>query len=162
MRILVIMTGGTIGSVTTDGVTDVGEGAKRELLVRYQGTYPCDGVEFKVIQPYNCLSENLTPGHWEALHQTIRGAGVESYDGVILTHGSDTLSYTSAMCAHLYGGLGIPIVLTAASHPLDYEGSNGLDNFHTCVTLIASKLWKGVFTAFRNNKGEDEVHLAER
>ncbi len=66
MKILVILTGGTIGSLISDNVINVKEGASLKLIEMYQEREGND-IEFEVIQPLNILSENLDPSHWESL-----------------------------------------------------------------------------------------------
>ncbi len=59
-KILVILTGGTIGSRIEGNVIDVSGTSPRRLLAMYREKYG-DSEEFEVIQPLNLLSENMTP-----------------------------------------------------------------------------------------------------
>ena len=51
---------------------------------------------FKIHNPFTIHSENLIPDHWQALYRKINS--IEDTDGIIITHGTDTLVYTAAFC----------------------------------------------------------------
>lgn len=160
-NILVILTGGTIGSLVTNDEMDVSEESSYQLISYYQKAYGKEEV-FEVQQPFSVLSEDITPMVWEKLCITMSRIPFDNYQGVIVTHGSDTLAYTSAMLGMLLGYASIPVVLTASNHPLGEEGSNGLRNFRAAVELICSGVEGGVYTVYEQGDGQMNVHLATR
>ena len=114
-KILVVLTGGTIGSTCSDGVRGIiGDSPYiliREFRKKYHDYSDC---EFEVINPYSILSENLTCEVWSLLYGALYQVDTSEYDGIIITHGSDTLAYTSAAMGMLMRHTQCPIVLTAA------------------------------------------------
>lgn len=145
MKILVVCTGGTIGSIKTDGVIDLASQHSFRALDMYREQYKdCD---FNVIQPLSLLSENLIPHDWEILVNTIFKIDFSGYDGIIVTHGSDTLSYTSAMLGLCLCTLPLPIVITASDYVPDDPRSNALKNIRCSVKLI-ERFSRGVFSVF--------------
>lgn len=70
------------------------------------------------------------------------------YSGVILTHGSDTLAYTSALLGMYFRHFDIPLFIIASNKPIGEKGSNGLFNFTSAVGLIKEEKYKGVFTLY--------------
>ena len=161
MKILVLFTGGTIGS-TVDGATvHTDPAAASRLLSLYRARFGED-VLFEVRRPCNLLSENATPGLWSLLERSVREEELAVYDGVIITHGSDTLPYTCAALAFLLRDVPIPLVLVASNYSLGDSRSNGLANFRSAVELIASRQVRGVFTVFQDEKGANRVNLAAR
>ena len=161
MKILVLFTGGTIGS-TVDGATvHTDPAAASRLLSLYRARFGED-VLFEVRRPCNLLSENATPGLWSLLERSVREEELAVYDGVIITHGSDTLPYTCAALAFLLRDVPIPLVLVASNYSLGDSRSNGLANFRSAVELIASRQVRGVFTVFQDEKGANRVYLAAR
>ena len=117
MKILVLFTGGTIGS-TVDGATvHTDPAAASRLLSLYRARFGED-VLFEVRRPCNLLSENATPGLWSLLERSVREEELAVYDGVIITHGSDTLPYTCAALAFLLRDVPIPLVLVASNYSL--------------------------------------------
>lgn len=161
MRILVVLTGGTIGSIVEGTTIDVREASAYNLINLYEEKYGTD-IDFDIIKPYNILSENLEPGCWVKLCKCIDETDVSKYDGIIITHGSDTLAYTSALLGYCYHQMEIPMILVAANYALEDARSNGLINFYHAVCLIREKKVKGVFTVYQNDKKENIVYLATR
>lgn len=157
-KITVIMTGGTIGCVTDNSVMNVTN--EPVVIKEYKRLYT-SSVEFDIVQPFNILSENSRPKLWEKLGEAIRAAAGKN-DGIIITHGTDTLSYTAAYVAMQFGGLNIPIVLVSANIPVGESGSNGIYNFSAAVDLIENESIAGVFVLYRDRQNRDIVHLASR
>ncbi len=160
-KILVVFTGGTIGSRIHNSTIDVDDGVGYFLLQLFQDKYSYD-VKFESIQPLNILSENFTPDHWKILYDSMRNIDLSSYAGVIVTHGTDTLPYTSAVLSFLFHHTPVPIVITGSNYALESEQSNGLDNFRSSVEFIINSAIPGVFTLFQDNKERNVVYLASR
>ena len=153
MHILMLATGGTIASQSsTEGIRL----SQKPLPLCHRYREEVDPtVEFTLRTPYQILSENLGPRRWEALLEPLLEENLSGFDGVLITHGSDTLSYTAAMAGLLLSHLTLPVVLTAADKPLEHPQSNGWPNFRAAVELIRSGT-PGVFVTYRN-PGEDAV-----
>lgn len=160
-KILAVLTGGTIGSRVEGKSIDV-TGTSVYHLIKLYGEIYGGTEEFEVINPLSVLSENMDLPTWTRLCQAVWSIPYEDYAGVIITHGSDTLSYTSALLGMLLCHAPVPVVLTASNYPLGEAGSNGLINFRSAVELIHTRLFKGVFTVYQNGSGENNVYLATR
>ena len=161
--ILVVFTGGTIGAIADQGVISVEKCKTYRLLDLYAShskSHP--GVQFTAIQPLNILSENCRPQHWSMIVQAIRSSDLTSYDGVIVTHGTDTLPYASSALSFTLTDVAIPIVLVSSDKPLEYPDSNGLENFSNAVSFIAKEGMRGVYVIYRNPDGKSYLHLGAR
>lgn len=161
MKILVVLTGGTIGSKVEGKVIDVSSSAAYSLINLYEEKYGKD-TEFEVVQPLNILSENLEPSHWEVLYKCLEQVDFEAYDGIIITHGTDTLSYTAAMMGYCYRHVNVPMILIASNYELKDPRSNGIPNFYNAVSFIKEKAAKGVYVIFQNDREENIVYLSTR
>lgn len=159
-KILIITTGGTIGSSVSGGVISVQKNRERfEGFLR-----ECLGgsFSFEVRALMDILSENLDKQHWETLANYLLSADLQNYCGVIITHGSDTLSYTSAMMGFCLCALGVPVVLTAADRVPDDPASNAADNIRGAAAVIGA-VEHGVYTVYRNPSDKYcSVYLATR
>ncbi len=113
MKILVILTGGTIGSFSENNVLNTTDSSAYEIINKYREKYNSD-VEFEVIQPFSILSENFTLETFNKLAETLNKTDFNAYDGIIITHGSDTVSYTSAFISMLFADRECPIVFVAS------------------------------------------------
>lgn len=147
-KILVVLTGGTIGSSENNGIISASQGSCR-ILEMYKNKFPLYGIEFVTEKPYNILSEDLSVRNWENLFSFFSCYDLSGFDGVIITHGSDTLSYSSAMIGLCLNNIGLPVVITASDYVPDDPKSNALVNFKACVDLIL-QTGRGVYTVYKN------------
>lgn len=161
-KILVIFTGGTIGSVKNENTINVNESSSYCLLDLYDKYQDKRDVKFDILQPFNILSEDLIPNDWLVLYNTLTSVNIMNYDGIIILHGTDTLPYTSAALSYLFNHTPIPIVLTASNYPIDDSRSNGLINFINSVDFILNNKISGVFVIFQNVLGDILVHIGTR
>lgn len=161
MKIAVIFTGGTIGSRAEFGVIRTSPDTKFELIERYRAAYD-DAVQFLTSEPYRILSENLCAAHLEALAREVARVLDEQPDGVILTHGTDTIQYTAAFLQLLFADCGRPIVLVSSDYVLSDPRANGLRNFAAAVDFIRENLGTGVFVSFANDAASVEIHRGSR
>lgn len=161
MKILAVFTGGTIGSSISGGVISPDEKNSYELIERYSGKRK--GVEFTAVQPLNILSENMNGKFLTQIYNCICSYDLNSFDGVIVAHGTDTLQYTAAYLSYAFGLCKTPIVVVSANFPLDDSRSNGFRNFCGAVDFIKSKKGSGVFVSYTNGDcGITDIHRASR
>lgn len=163
-NILVVFTGGTIGSKSEAGTINTSADAGFALLQRYRQSHPdiAETVTFSSMQPFGILSENLHPSHWRSMVSAIEALDLASFAGIIVTHGTDTLAFSAAMLALYFNRLPIPLVLVSSDKPLADPRANGLDNFSCAVSYIRDIGTAGVFAAYRNPGGAMHLHLASR
>lgn len=168
-RILVVFTGGTIGSAPEAGMLrPAGESARKLLLTYFADEkqkafeeYFQQKISFDTACPYEILSENLDGNHLERLEACILGKGVENYGGIIVATGTDTLAYSSAAMGYAFANLPIPLVMVSANYSLQDERSNGFSNFEGALLLILEKGHRGVFCSY-DNGDEHFIHYATR
>ncbi|MBQ9428538.1 MAG: asparaginase, partial [Clostridia bacterium] len=88
------------------------------------------------VQPMNMDSTNMRPAHWLVLAGLIR-KNYDAYDGFVITHGTDTLSYTAAALSYLVQNSAKPVVCTGAQLPMSARNSDAPRNL-TDAFLYAS------------------------
>ncbi len=145
-KILVIFTGGTIGSSVQGDTIKVDKSGRFRLIADHEKLY--GSKRFECVQLFNILSENISFEHWEKLISYLLEVNTDNYKGIIITHGSDTLSYTSALLGMYFRHIDIPLFVIASNKPLGEAGSNGLFNFSAAVELIEKGGIHGVFTLY--------------
>jgi L-asparaginase len=160
-KICVVFTGGTIGSYSEGGIVGLRKESKSLLIERYLEKFPSD-VQFDELRPLNILSENVQPCDLEIMADCVRGIDKDEYDGIIITHGTDTLCFTVNLFSQLFCDIKIPVVFVSALYPLDDSRSNGLDNFKGAVDFIRYADYGGVFVSFKNTDENVKIHLASR
>jgi L-asparaginase/Glu-tRNA(Gln) amidotransferase subunit D len=162
-HILVVFTGGTIGSMATDGTIDTSSSAPFKLLQLFKQCYLDHGsVIFDTLQPIQMLSENLAPVAWKLIVEAIESAQPEKYDGIIVTHGTDTLAYTAAALSFYFHMLALPVLLVSSDYPLEQPKGNGLANFICAVEFIRQRIANGVFVPYRNAGQAMQIHRGSR
>jgi len=143
MKIMVVLTGGTIGSAISNGTVNVNNKTMPEIVDLYCKNYKSK-IDFTVVTAMSVLSENITYNEWNVLVKALENVDFSKFDGIIVTHGTDTLPYTSALLGFVFGSCNKPIILVSSNKPLSTTGSNGLRNFASAVTLIKEKV-NGVY-----------------
>jgi len=162
-KILLVFTGGTIGSTVLNGTIDTSQKQGFKLLELFKNNYPdSQQFQFKTIQPIQLLSENVFPSIWEKLIQAIEAENISQYDGIIVTHGTDTLAFTAAALGLYFNSIKIPLLLVSSDFPLDKPLANGLNNFNCALQFILQRAEKGVFVPYRNQNKTTSVHIATR
>ncbi|MDD2759545.1 MAG: asparaginase domain-containing protein [Methylomonas sp.] len=161
--ILLVFTGGTIGSQLAGDTIDTDESAGFKLISLFRKfDTGQDRINFKTLQPVQILSENLHPSVWYDMISAIEAEELSRYDGVIVTHGTDTLAYTAAIFGLYFSGLDIPMLLVSSDLPLDNPAANGLKNFLCAVEYIRQRKKPGVFVPYRNPGMAMHIHIATR
>jgi len=162
-NILVVFTGGTIGSVATGGTINTDSSTAFKLIQLFQQRYEDHRqIHFDTIQPLQILSENLAPRAWKTLIEAIEAARPDRYDGIIITHGTDTLAYTACALSFYFNSAKTPMLLVSSDYPLDHPKANGLENFICATEFILQKNEPGVFVPYRNQHQATQLHQGTR
>ena len=160
MNILMIFTGGTIGSSTRDGITSPDPAAAQILLKTCtlqddpapdRLTGHAESVRTDTLIPYYILSEELNAVHLNLLTKTISDNLHKNYDGIIITHGSDTLHYTAALLDAMFAEASVPILLVCSNFPLDDPRANGIANLSAALAFLHQTPVPGVYVPYRND-----------
>lgn len=159
MKILIVFTGGTIGSLAVDGVISPNGQSRRMLIDRFDNKY---SVVFDETEPYFALSENNTGENLSLLINCVIDHLDKDYDGIIVAHGTDTLQYSASALSFALGADTIPVVIVSANYNLADKRSNGADNFAGAVDFIISRQGRGVFVSYKNSDGRIYIHRGSR
>ena len=141
-HILLLTTGGTIASLPGgEGLepqrSDVMERELEQLRTYYRIT----------VKDVMCLdSSNIRPAQWQTLARHIYEMRLD-YDGIVVSHGTDTMAYTASAVTFMLPNIDRPVVFTGSQLPLADMLSDGPDNLRTAFAMAASGK-RGVFLAF--------------
>ena len=136
--ILVVYTGGTIG-MKTDETTGA--------LVPFDFTGIYD--EFPSLKRLNIAidvrtmdpvidSSNVAPANWLALARLIRD-NYARYDGFVVLHGTDTMSYTASAMSFMLENLAKPVVFTGSQIPIGVLRTDGRENLITAIEIAGAR-----------------------
>lgn len=82
---------------------------------------------------FNILSEDMTPRHWKAVAQRIYRSILDGADGIVVTHGTDTMGYTAAAIAFALMNLPMPISFVGAQRSSDRPSTDAALNLLAAV-----------------------------
>ncbi|XP_050444939.1 L-asparaginase-like [Cataglyphis hispanica] len=160
-HVLVLYTGGTIGMMRNEeGVLVPIANAFVKNLRKYPQLYDREYAEKKfgamgpLVLPvtatdnrrvvYNvleysnlCDSSNMTMDEWIRIANDIKES-YEHFDGFVVLHGTDTLSYTASALSFMLEALGKIVILTGSQVPIFDTRSDGLDNFLASLVIAAN------------------------
>ena len=141
-HILLLTTGGTIASIPGgEGLEPHRSGVMERELEQLRTYYDIS------VQDVMCLdSSNIRPEEWQVLAQRIFEHRL-NYDGIVVSHGTDTMAYSASAVSFMLPGIDRPVVFTGSQLPLADVLSDGPDNLRTAFAMAASG-HSGVFLAF--------------
>ena len=94
-------------------------------------------ADIEVDIPFVFDSAELDFSHWQTLAGIIRGR-IGRTDGVVITHGTDTLAYTASALSFMLQNLPIPVILTGAQKPLAELRSDARANLVNAIELATA------------------------
>ena len=137
-KILIIYTGGTIGM-------------KRDETTGALVPFDFSGIydEFPAVRrlkvdidvhtmPTLIDSSNVRPADWCAIAEVIRD-NYEGYDGFVILHGTDTMSYTASALSFMLENLAKPVVFTGSQIPIGVLRTDGRENLITAIEIAGAK-----------------------
>ena len=141
-NLLLLTTGGTIASMPgSDGLEPHRSGVMEREIDQLRTYYDI------TVRDVMCLdSSNIRPEEWQFIARSIyemRG----DFDGIVVSHGTDTMAYTASAVTFMLPDIDIPVVFTGSQLPLADVLSDGPDNLRTAFAMAASEK-PGVFLAF--------------
>ena len=141
-RIALLATGGTIACrQTPDGLTP----ALRASQMLH--SVPCRAdVEIIPRDVFSMDSSNIQPEEWSVLARAV-DAAMQDCDGVVITHGTDTMGYTAAALSYMLHGQTKPVILTGSQLPLGAPLSDAETNL-SCAIEAACKGIPGTYVCF--------------
>lgn len=141
-KILLLTTGGTIASLPGGQGLEPRRSEVMELaLDQLRGFYDI------TVEDLMCLdSSNITPEEWQLIARRIFEDRT-GYDGIVVSHGTDTMAYTASAVTFMLPNIDLPVVFTGSQLPLADMLSDGPANLRTAFAMAASA-HPGVFLAF--------------
>ncbi len=137
-NVSLIATGGTIASTV-----DYGFGGVRPMLAPEDLLLTTPALaqvaNFKsLLSPFSIASENMTPNEWITLAKLAEKELNGGVDGLLLTHGTDTLHFTSAALSFMLADLPKPVGLIGAQRSPDRGSFDGSVNL-LCGAFYAAR-----------------------
>lgn len=119
--------------------------------------------ELEEIADYNCrmiysiLSENMRPSYWIELARAVYEEIKNGADGIIITHGTDTMMYTAAALSFMIE-TPVPIVLVGSQRSADRPSSDNAMNA-ICAAAVATSDIAEVCVVMHGSTSDDFCYI---
>ncbi len=141
-HILLLTTGGTIASMPGgEGLEPHSSGVFEREMEQLRTYYDI------TVQDLICLdSSNIRPAEWQLIAEGI-WENRTGFDGIVVSHGTDTMAYTASAVTFMLPNIDLPVVFTGSQLPLADMLSDGSQNLRTAFAMAATG-HNGIFLAF--------------
>ena len=141
-----LATGGTISCIQTENGLHpaAAESQMRDML----NHIPETGTEIFPECIMNIDSSDISVNDMKLIGTAADKAIKEGYDGIVITHGTDTMAYTSAVLRKMLSGTPIPVIITGSQRPFYSANSDGKINLFNAIKAAADSSLRDVFLLF--------------
>ena len=153
-KISILHLGGTISSKVdykTGGVS--AKFSEKDMLELYPEIKTIAKISSKLVA--NMLSEDMNFQHYNLIAKEIQKEIKKGTEGIIITHGTDTIAYTSAALAFILEHPPIPIILVGAQRSSDRSSSDAGLNLICALNFIAQTNFKDVAICMHSSTSDD-------
>lgn len=146
-RILWILTGGTFSCTGTE--SGLAPCSSEEQAVKILSLMPqvCEKYDIVPMALMNIDSSDMTISDQKRIADTIDD-NIGKYDGIVITHGTDTMAYTAAVLSVMLRNPPIPVVLTGSQRPFFDRHSDAPENFADAFTVSDKASTGDIFVVF--------------
>ncbi|MFB9055949.1 asparaginase [Mariniflexile ostreae] len=135
-NILLIYTGGTIGMVKDSKTGSLAVFDFENLLehIPELKLLDCSIDTLSFEAPID--SSNMNPKYWVQIAEIIE-SNYNGFDGFVVLHGSDTMSYTASALSFMLENLAKPVIFTGSQLPIGDFRTDAKENLMTAVQIAA-------------------------
>lgn len=142
-KILFLTTGGTIASSSSE--EGLVPSLTSEEILHYLGEHHKD-IKITCEDLLRLDSSNMQPEEWQLIARRIAEVK-DNYDGIVISHGTDTMAYTASALSFMLRNLDIPVIVTGSQLPLLHPLSDGVENIRVAFTAVMENI-VGVYVCF--------------
>src|SRR3989344_8597745 len=155
-KIIILHTGGTLASKVdyeTGAVSS--QFTPKDILQKYPELKEIACFDSRLI--FNGLSENFRFEHYNRLAREIEK--VNDARGIIITHGTDTMAFTSAALSFALDGLSVPVILVGSQRSSDRPSSDAYLNLFLAVKFILETDFRDVGICMHSSMNDDACYI---
>ncbi|MBI2176374.1 Glu-tRNA(Gln) amidotransferase subunit GatD [Candidatus Woesearchaeota archaeon] len=152
-KISILHTGGTIASKVdyrTGGV--IARFTPEEILEMFPELKELADIDSRLIR--NMWSEDMRFAHYNLMAKEVAKEAAKGVDGVIITHGTDTMHYSSAALAFALERVSIPVILVGSQRSSDRGSTDAAVNLISAAYFIANSDFAGVAICMHENMSD--------
>ena len=137
-KVLIILTGGTICMVQnqkTGALHPAGLRLAEDVIPELASSQiEVESLSFDPLID----SSDVNPDNWARMAQAVYDH-YHGYDGFVILHGTDTMSYSGSALSFMLRNLGKPVVFTGSQLPMGVMRSDAKENLLTAIEIAAAK-----------------------
>ncbi len=159
--VLVLHTGGTIASRVSYEEGGVKPGfSVEDLREMYPEIFETANISSEIIS--QMFSEDMEPGHWQEIARKVYEK-IEDFDGVVVSHGTDTMQFTASALSFMLRGVRKPVVFVGSQRSSDRPSSDSALNLKAAIKFIESQT-PGVYVCMHKSSDDEKasVHRGTR
>jgi L-asparaginase len=135
--ILLIYTGGTIGMITLPDKNSLTPFDFEEIR-KHVPEIEKFGHKLSAVTIHPAVdSSNIKPATWVKIAELIRDS-YDEYDGFIVLHGTDTMSYSASALSFMLEGLDKPVIFTGSQLPVSILRTDARENLISSIEIAAA------------------------
>jgi L-asparaginase len=137
-KVLLIYTGGTIGMMQDAKTGQLKPFDFKHLTEQIPelNKFDVDLSAVSFAKPID--SSDMSPAVWIEMAEAIK-KNYHKYDGFVILHGSDTMSFTASALSFMLENLSKPVILTGSQLPIGTIRTDGKENLITAIEIAAAK-----------------------
>lgn len=136
--ILLVYTGGTIGMMQDVRTGELKPFNFKALTKQIPELEKFDIELSSISFKHPIDSSNMHPRVWIELANIIKD-NYTKYDGFVILHGSDTMSFTASALSFMLENLSKPVILTGSQLPIGIIRTDGKENLITAIEIAAAQ-----------------------
>lgn len=129
----------------------------RDLIEMYPEVASLANVRFRLL--FNTFSENLRFKHYKSIAREIVKEIKNGCEGIIITHGTDTMHYTAAALAFMFQSLPLPVILVGSQRSSDRGSSDAFLNLLSATRFIVESDFAGVAICMHESSSDDTCSI---
>lgn len=155
-KVNIISTGGTIASrvdYITGGV--YAAMSSKDLLSIVPELAEIAKIDATIL--YSVFSENINSDHWSGMASEVIKTIEDGVNGIVITHGTDTMGYSSAALSFAIQDLPIPIIFVGSQRSSDRPSADSATNLVAAVNAAAYAPFAGVYLCMHEGTSDDSI-----
>jgi len=158
--ISLLHTGGTIASKVVYGEGGVKAAFSPEEIT---DLYPemLEVADLRSEKVLEVMSENMNFDHYQQIAQAVKREIEQGTEGIIISHGTDTMHYTAAALSFMFKGLSVPVLLVGSQRSSDRPSSDAGMNLLCAAQFIVNTDFAGVGLCMHGSTSDDYCLIHE-
>lgn len=157
LKLTFVSTGGTIVSKVDYETGAVRPAITARELIEAVPEFTAYASELEVVEFSRIFSEDMSPEYWSLLSREVSRLIESGADGVLIAHGTDTMTYTASALAFALSNLPAPIILVGSQRSSDRPSSDSAINMRASLPVFRDAPFGEVVVCMHGTPSDEYV-----